>query len=70
VEDWNRLLGTAPNPNARTTGEAIAAALTSEKAERFEAHLRPLVDAGRGLKRPAFAYLWALRSAGNPDRDS
>jgi hypothetical protein len=37
VEDWDRLLGTAPNPNARTTGEAIAAALTSEDAERFEA---------------------------------
>jgi hypothetical protein len=31
---WNRLLRTAPNPNARTTGEAIAAALTSEEAER------------------------------------
>ncbi len=36
VDDWDWLLGTAPNPNARTTGEAIAAALTSEEAERFE----------------------------------
>jgi SAM-dependent methyltransferase len=57
VEDWDRLLGTSPNPNARTTAEAIAAALTREEAERFEAHLRPLVDAGRGRKRSAFAYL-------------
>jgi len=59
VEDWGRLLHTAPTPNARTTGEAIGAALT-EEAKRFEAHLRPLVDSGRGLKRSAFAYLWAV----------
>jgi ubiquinone/menaquinone biosynthesis C-methylase UbiE len=70
VEDWDRLLGTAPNPNARTTGEAIAAALTLEEANRFEAHLRPLVDAGRGVKRSAFAYLWALKLSGNTDRGS
>jgi hypothetical protein len=63
VEGWERLLGTAPNPNARTTGEAIAAALTPEEAQRFEAHLRPLVDAGKGLKRSSFAYLCALNSS-------
>ena len=39
VDDWERLLGNAPNPNARTTGEAVAAALTSEEGRRFEAHL-------------------------------
>jgi hypothetical protein len=50
-------------PNAGTTAEAIAAALTREEAERFEAHLRPLVDAGRGLKRSAFAYLCSSRPA-------
>jgi len=70
VEDWSRLLGTSPNPNARTTAEAIAAALTREEAERFEAHLRPLVDAGRGLMRSAFAYLWALKSTGDTGRGS
>jgi ubiquinone/menaquinone biosynthesis C-methylase UbiE len=70
VEDWDRLLGTSPNPNARTTAEAIAAALTREEAERFEAHLRPLVDAGRGLMRSAFAYLWAVKSTGDTGRGS
>ena len=70
VEDWDRLLGTSPNPNARTTAEAIAAALTREEAERFEAHLRPLVDAGRGLMRSAFAYLWVLKSTGETGRGS
>jgi hypothetical protein len=63
VEDWDRLLRTAPNPNARTTEEAIKAALTPEEAERFAAHLRPLVDAGQCLKRSAFAYVRALRSS-------
>jgi ubiquinone/menaquinone biosynthesis C-methylase UbiE len=62
VEDWETLLGTAPNPNARTTGEAISAALTPEEAERFEAALRPLVDRGQGVKPSAFAYLRAVKS--------
>jgi len=61
VEDWERLLGTSPNPNAHTVGEAIRGALTPEEAERFEAHLRPLVDAGIAVKRLAFAYLWAVK---------
>lgn len=26
--------------------------------------------AGRGLKRSAFAYLWAVKSSRNPDRDA
>ena len=61
VEDWKRLLGTAPNPNAHTAGESIHGALTPDEAERFEAHLRPLVDSGRGVNRSAFAYLWAMK---------
>jgi arsenite methyltransferase len=61
VEDWERLLATAPNPNARTTRESIEASLTPEEAERFAAHLQPLVDAGRGQKRSAVAYLWAVK---------
>jgi arsenite methyltransferase len=61
IEDWDSLLGTAPNPNAHTTGEAIAGALTPLEARRFEAHLRPLVDSGRGVSRGAYAYLWAVK---------
>jgi arsenite methyltransferase len=63
VEDWARLLGTAPNPNARTNEEAIRAALRPDEAERFEAHLRPLVDRGRGVKRSAFAYVWTVKAS-------
>lgn len=61
VRDWARLLGTAPNPNAHTVGEAIEGALDPAEAERFEAHLRPLVDTGRGVRRSAVAYLWAVK---------
>jgi arsenite methyltransferase len=59
VLDWDRLLALAPNPNAPTAGETITEALTLEEAERFEAHLRPLVDSGRAVRRSAFAYLTA-----------
>jgi arsenite methyltransferase len=61
VVDWDRLLGTSPNPNARTVGESIAEALSPYEAARFEAHLRPLVDAGRAVQRDASAYLTAGR---------
>jgi arsenite methyltransferase len=61
VEDWDALLKTAPNPNAPTVRETIDAALTPAEARRFEAHLKPLVDSGRGVRRSAFAYLRARR---------
>jgi arsenite methyltransferase len=60
VSSWDVLLDIAPNPNARTTGEAIEGALTPTEAARFQAHLRPLVEAGRSTKRSAVAYLWAV----------
>ena len=63
AEDWERLLGVAPNPNALTVGEVIDRALSPEEARTFEAALRPLVDSGRGVKRSAFAFLWAVSSS-------
>ena len=62
VVDWNRLLNTSPNPNARTVGEALRGALSGEEFTRFEECVRPLVDAGRGTIRSAFAYLQAVKS--------
>jgi arsenite methyltransferase len=63
VVDWERLLNTSPNPNAHTAGEAIRAALSAEEAERFERHIRPLADAGRGVMRSTDAYLVAVKPA-------
>lgn len=61
VVDWERMLNTSPNPKARTIGEALRAALNDELA-RFEKHVRPLADAGRGTLRSAFAYLRAIKT--------
>jgi arsenite methyltransferase len=61
VVDWQRLLNTSPNPNAHTVGEALQGALTQEEYARFEQHVRPLADAGRAVKRSAFAYLYGVK---------
>jgi arsenite methyltransferase len=60
ARDWDTALRSAPNPLAPTLEEAMAEALTQEEAERFAAHLRPLVVSGRQRSRDAFAYLWTV----------
>jgi ubiquinone/menaquinone biosynthesis C-methylase UbiE len=62
VVDWERMLNTSPNPNARTIGESLRGALSDEELARFEKHVRPLVDAGRSTLRSAFAYLRAVKT--------
>jgi arsenite methyltransferase len=61
VVDWERLLDTSPNPNAHTVREALGGALTEEEFNRFERHIRPLADSGRGTIRSAFAYVHAVK---------
>jgi SAM-dependent methyltransferase len=56
---WETVLRSAPNPLAPTLEEAMAAGLTPDEAERFTAHLRPLVEAHRRVERSAVAYLRA-----------
>jgi arsenite methyltransferase len=62
VVDWERMLNTSPNLNARTVGEALRGALGDEELARFEKHVRPLADAGRSTLRSAFAYLRAVKT--------
>lgn len=62
VKDWETLLATAPNPNARTVGEALEGALTPSERLRLEEHIRPLVELGRGVMESAFAYLAAVKA--------
>jgi arsenite methyltransferase len=61
VLDWDRLMGTTPNPNALSVGESIHGALTEAEVARLESHLRPLVDKGDGVIRSAFAYVWGSK---------
>jgi arsenite methyltransferase len=63
VVDWERMLNTSPNPNARTIGEALRGALSEKEFDRFEKHVRPLADAGRSTLRSAFAYLRAAKTS-------
>jgi arsenite methyltransferase len=59
---WDGMLNSSGNPRVPTVAEAMRRVLTAEEAERLAAHLRPLVEQGRGRRRTAAAYLWALRS--------
>jgi arsenite methyltransferase len=58
---WETFLRMAGNPRIPTLEEAMAQVLTPEETERLAAHLRPLVEKGRGTWRMAHAYLWATK---------
>jgi SAM-dependent methyltransferase len=58
---WDILARAAPNPQVPSLVEAAEAALAPEDAERFLAHLKPLVEGGRRKRREARAYLWAIK---------
>lgn len=60
-EDWFAWINTASNPKVPTLAEAMREVFTAAEEERFTAHLRPLVEAGKGKHRGAVAYLWALK---------
>jgi SAM-dependent methyltransferase len=62
VRDWDTLLATAPNPNARTVDEALDGALTRSERRRFEEHIKPLVQSRAGVMESAFAYLVATKA--------
>ena len=61
ARDWETAPRSAPNTLAPTLGEAMAEALTADEAERFAAHLRPLVESGQRKSRDTVAYLWAVK---------
>ena len=54
-------LNRSGNPRIPTIAEAMDQALTSEERERFAAHLRRVVEEGKGVSRMASAYLTATK---------
>jgi arsenite methyltransferase len=58
---WASFMNTPPNPLVPSLAEAMAQELTPQEATRFEAHLRPRVEGGQGVKRSAVAYLSATK---------
>jgi arsenite methyltransferase len=63
---WDRFLRSSPNPKVPPIGDVLADALTPAELEAFTAHLRPLVESGRGEHRRALAYLAARDCADQP----
>jgi SAM-dependent methyltransferase len=62
LPNWETFVRIAPNPKMPTLEEAIAESLTSDEAEKFVGHLRPLIEARRGTTKTALAYLWASKN--------
>jgi SAM-dependent methyltransferase len=56
---WETFVEIAGNPKIPTLAEAMELALEPDERTRFTAHLRPLVEAGRGTWRMAHALLRA-----------
>ncbi len=57
-----RLLNSAPNPNAPTYREVLDAEFTEEERERFLDYFRPRYEAGDMIGRSAVAYLRARKA--------
>ncbi len=60
---WASLQAASGNPLAPTFGELITQALTTDEMRRFEAHMKPLVESGKRIRRFAMAHLWAEKPA-------
>jgi arsenite methyltransferase len=58
---WDTFVHSSPNPLLPTIAETLAQTLSPAEIERFQAHLRPLVETGQGEHRLATANLWATK---------
>jgi ubiquinone/menaquinone biosynthesis C-methylase UbiE len=63
---WEVFLNSSGNPKIPTFAEAMEEALSPAERKRVAAHLKPLVEEGRGVWRMAHAYLWATKPAPSP----
>jgi arsenite methyltransferase len=61
IGGWESFIRVAGNPKIPTLEEAMQQTLTPKEAEKFTAHLRPLVESKQGRARSSVAYLWALK---------
>jgi arsenite methyltransferase len=63
---FERILGTAPNPNAPTLGEVLAAELTNPEQEEFLTYMRSRFEGGDLTGRSAVAYLRSRKASATP----
>ena len=59
---WETFVSESGNPKIPSLAEAMDEVLTAEERERLTEHVRPLVEAGRGVTRLASALLWAIKT--------
>jgi ubiquinone/menaquinone biosynthesis C-methylase UbiE len=62
--EWDVFASVSPNPLAPTLAEAMRETLTLSEQNQFTAHLRPLVEQGKGTFAVATVYLWGSKSRG------
>jgi arsenite methyltransferase len=60
---WEAFLNSSGNPKIPTLAQAMDEALTPQERERLSDHLRPLVEAGRGVWRTGGAYVTGVKPA-------
>ncbi len=60
-ERWDAFINRAGNPKVPTLEEAMTETLLPKERGEFEAHLRPLVESGQGIRRSAASFLWATK---------
>jgi hypothetical protein len=58
---WVTWLNVKPNPLAPSLSEELEGTITPEERMEFEAHFRPLVEAGKGRHKEAVVYLTATK---------
>jgi arsenite methyltransferase len=58
---WETFLDVAWNPKLPTLAEAMEQVFTPEERDAYVAVLRPLVEGGRGSRRMATSFLWAVK---------
>jgi ubiquinone/menaquinone biosynthesis C-methylase UbiE len=58
---WEAIINSPGNPNIPSVAEAMQQILSADERARFEAHVKPRVEAGGSTMRSAVAYLTATR---------
>jgi ubiquinone/menaquinone biosynthesis C-methylase UbiE len=63
---WDSMLKMSLNPLVPTLGEMIQEVFSTEERERFEAHMRLLIESGGGVSQMSNVNLWAWKNTPSP----
>jgi len=63
---WDYMLKMSPNPLVPTLGEMMQEIFSAEERDRFEVHIRPLIENGGGASQMSHVNLWAWKNTPSP----